>query len=83
MILSACYALYLYKRMIFGELEKPSLKAITDMNAREIVVMTPLVILTLLFGFYPAPLLSVTAVSVAKLVSGYETAIKTAGLALN
>ena len=82
-ILSACYALYLYKRMIFGELEKPSLKAITDMNAREIVVMTPLVILTLLFGFYPAPLLSVTAVSVAKLVSGYETAIKTAGLALN
>ncbi len=82
-ILSACYALYLYKRMIFGELEKPSLKAITDMNAREIVVMAPLVILTLLFGFYPAPLLSVTAVSVAKLVSGYETAIKTAGLALN
>ena len=82
-ILSACYALYLYKRMIFGELEKPSLKAITDMNAREIVVMTPLVILTLLFGFYPAPLLSVTAVSVAKLVSGYETAIKTAALALN
>ncbi len=81
-ILSACYALYLYKRMIFGELEKPSLKAITDMNAREIVVMTPLVILTLLFGFYPAPLLSVTAVSVAKLVSGYEAAIKTAGLAL-
>ena len=82
-ILSACYALYLYKRMIFGELEKPSLKAITDMNAREIVVMAPLVILTLLFGFYPAPLLSVTAVSVAKLVSGYETAIKTAALALN
>ena len=79
-ILSACYALYLYKRMIFGELEKPSLKAITDMNAREILVMAPLVILTLLFGFYPAPVLSVTAVSVAKLVSTYEAAIKTAAL---
>ena len=79
-ILSACYALYLYKRMIFGELEKPSLKAITDMNAREIMIMAPLVILTLLFGFYPAPVLSVTAVSVAKLVSTYEAAIKTAAL---
>ena len=81
-ILSACYALYLYKRMIFGELEKPSLKAITDMNAREIMIMAPLVFLTLLFGFYPAPVLSVTAVSVAKLVSSYEAAIKTAALVL-
>jgi NADH-quinone oxidoreductase subunit M len=79
-ILSACYALYLYKRMIFGELEKPSLKAITDMNVREIMIMAPLVFLTLLFGFYPAPVLSVTAVSVAKLVSTYEAAIKTAAL---
>ncbi len=82
-ILSACYALYLYKRMIFGELDKPSLAGIKDMNAREIMVMAPLVLLTLLFGVYPAPLLSVTAVSVAKLVSGYEAAIKTAALALN
>ena len=81
-ILSACYALYLYKRMIFGELDKPSLAGIKDMNAREIMVMAPLVLLTLLFGVYPAPLLSVTAVSVAKLVSGYEAAIKTAALAL-
>ncbi len=81
-ILSACYALYLYKRMIFGELEKPSLAGIKDMNLREIMVMAPLVILTLLFGFYPAPLLSVTSVSVAKLVSGYEAAIKTAALAV-
>ena len=45
-ILSAAYALYLYRRMIFGELEKPSLAGITDMNAREIIVMAPLVVLT-------------------------------------
>jgi NADH-quinone oxidoreductase subunit M len=82
-ILSAAYALYLYKRMIFGELDKPSLAAIADMNVREIIVMAPLVVLTVLFGFYPAPLLDVTAVSVKKLVSGYEAAIKTAALALN
>jgi NADH-quinone oxidoreductase subunit M len=81
-ILSAAYALYLYRRMIFGELDKPSLAGITDMNAREIIVMAPLVILTLGFGFYPAPILDVTAVSVKKLVSGYEAAIKTAALAV-
>ena len=77
-ILSAGYALYLYRRMIFGPLEKPSLRFITDMGAREILVFTPLVLLTIFFGFYPAPLLDVTAVSVQKLVSGYETAIKAA-----
>jgi len=79
-ILSAAYALYLYRRMIFGELDKPSLAAIRDMNLREIMVMAPLVVLTILFGFYPAPLLDVTAASVKKLVSGYEAAIKTAAL---
>ena len=77
-ILSAAYALYLYRRMIFGPLEKPALQAITDMGVREIVVFAPLVLLTIFFGFYPAPLLDVTAVSVKKLVSGYETAIKAA-----
>jgi NADH-quinone oxidoreductase subunit M len=82
-ILSAAYALYLYRRMIFGALDKPSLAGITDMNAREICVMAPLVILTIAFGFFPAPILDVTAVSVKKLVSGYEAAIKTAALAVN
>jgi NADH-quinone oxidoreductase subunit M len=82
-ILSAAYALYLYRRMIFGALDKPSLAGITDMNAREICVMAPLVILTIAFGFFPAPILDVTAASVKKLVSGYEAAIKTAALAVN
>jgi NADH-quinone oxidoreductase subunit M len=81
-ILSAAYALYLYRRMIYGPLEKPSLRNITDMNYREIMVFTPLVLLVLLFGFYPAPLLDVTAVSVKKLVANYETAIRAAS-ALN
>jgi NADH-quinone oxidoreductase subunit M len=77
-ILSACYALYLYRRVIFGVLEKTNLKAIKDMSPREIFVMAPLVILTILFGFYPAPILDVTAVSVKNLVQNYEAAIKTA-----
>jgi NADH-quinone oxidoreductase subunit M len=75
-ILSAAYALWLYRRMIFGELTKPSLKGITDMTPREIVVLTPLLILTILFGFYPAPLLDVTAVSVKKLVANYEASVR-------
>jgi NADH-quinone oxidoreductase subunit M len=80
-ILSVAYALYLYRRMIYGPLEKPSLRAITDMNYRELLVFTPLVLLVILFGFYPAPLLDVTAVSVKKLVSGYEAAVRTAAAA--
>jgi NADH-quinone oxidoreductase subunit M len=77
-ILSAAYALYLYRRVIYGELERPALKAITDMNAREIAIMAPLVILTIFFGFYPSPILDVTATSVANLVTNYEAAIKAA-----
>jgi NADH-quinone oxidoreductase subunit M len=77
-ILSAAYALYLYRRMIFGPLEKPALRSITDMTYREVAVFAPLVILVVLLGFYPAPILDVTAVSVKNLVSGYESAIKAA-----
>jgi NADH-quinone oxidoreductase subunit M len=75
-VLSAAYALYLYRRMIFGTLEKPALKNITDMNYREVVVFAPLVILVVFLGFYPAPILDVTAVSVKNLVSNYESALK-------
>ncbi|WP_295555409.1 NADH-quinone oxidoreductase subunit M [uncultured Hyphomicrobium sp.] len=73
-ILSAAYALYLYRRVIFGVLDKPSLKAMADMTPREIAIMTPLVVLTILFGFYPAPILDVTAVSVKALVTSLEAA---------
>ncbi|MBU1212735.1 MAG: NADH-quinone oxidoreductase subunit M [Alphaproteobacteria bacterium] len=74
-ILSAAYALYLYRRVVFGALEKASLKAIPDMNAREITIMAPLVILTILLGFYPALLLDVMAVSVKQLVMNFEAAV--------
>ncbi len=77
-ILSAAYALWLYRRMIFGKLERASLKSIADMNLREIVVMAPLVILTILFGFWPAPLLDPTAAAVTKLIADYETGLQLA-----
>jgi NADH-quinone oxidoreductase subunit M len=81
-ILSAAYALYLYRRMMFGALEKPSLRTISDLGYREILVFAPLVLLVVFFGFYPAPLLDVTAVAVKRLVSNYEAAISAAA-ALN
>ena len=78
-VLSAAYALWLYRRVIFGKIDKPSLSAIKDMNFREIAFMTPLVILTILFGVYPSVLLDIMAVSVNNLVSNYEAALAAAG----
>ncbi len=77
-ILSACYMLYLYRRVIFGALEKARLRAIMDLTPREMAILVPLVFLTILFGFYPAPILDVTAVSVKNLVQNYQAAISTA-----
>ena len=77
-ILSAAYALYLYRRMIFGELDKPKLMNISDMNMREVAIMAPLVILTIFFGVYPKPVFDVTAVSVKNLVTNYQAAVQKA-----
>jgi NADH-quinone oxidoreductase subunit M len=77
-ILSAAYALYLYRRVIFGALDKASLKSILDLSPREVAILAPLVILTIFYGVYPAPVLDVTAVSVKNLVQNYELAVKPA-----
>ena len=77
-ILSAAYALWLYRRVIFGKLEKENLKAIADMNGREIAIMAPLVVLTILFGVWPQPILDVTAVSVEHLIDSYQAALSAA-----
>jgi NADH-quinone oxidoreductase subunit M len=77
-ILSAAYALWLYGRIIFGKLEKPALKYITDLSWREVAVMSPLVVLTIFFGFYPGPILDASAVSVEALIKNYHTALAAA-----
>jgi NADH-quinone oxidoreductase subunit M len=74
-ILSAGYALWLYRKVIFGRLERPNLAAITDMSWREIAVFAPLVVLTILLGVYPKPVLDVSAASVAALLEHYQQAI--------
>jgi NADH-quinone oxidoreductase subunit M len=63
-ILSAGYALWLYRRVVFGELDKKSLADIEDMNGREIIVLAPLVAATLFFGFYPKPIFDMTGAAI-------------------
>ncbi|MBP1882648.1 NADH-quinone oxidoreductase subunit M [Sinorhizobium mexicanum] len=77
-ILSAAYALWLYRRVIFGALEKESLKALLDLSAREKLILYPLVILTIFFGVYPAPVFDATAASVDLLVNNYSAALQAA-----
>jgi NADH-quinone oxidoreductase subunit M len=82
-ILSAAYALWLYRKVIFGPLTKPSLAAIKDLDYREIITLGPLVVLTILFGIYPKPVIDLSAASVAQLLDNYERALgaaKTAAL---
>lgn len=74
-ILSAGYALWLYRRVMFGVLDKESLKAMLDLSPREMVVIFPLLILTIFFGFYPAPILDAISPSVEALVSQYALSL--------
>ena len=69
MILSAAYALYLYRRIIFGALVKPALQTIQDLTLREIAILAPLVVITILLGVYPKPVFDVTTASVANLIA--------------
>ncbi|OLL55162.1 NADH-quinone oxidoreductase subunit M [Bartonella henselae] len=68
-ILSAAYALYLYRRVIFGSLDKENLKVLIDLSSREKFILYPMVILTIFFGIYPTPILKATAFSVKALIN--------------
>ena len=74
-ILSAGYALWLYRRVVFGQLIKESLKTITDMTGRERAIFAPLIVMTLLLGVYPSLVTDVIGPSVEALVSNYQTAL--------
>jgi NADH-quinone oxidoreductase subunit M len=74
-ILSAAYALWLYRKVIFGALTKPSLAKIMDLDCREIITLAPLAALVLFFGIYPKPVLDISAASVAQMFSRYQHAL--------
>jgi NADH-quinone oxidoreductase subunit M len=74
-ILSAAYALWLYRKIIFGKLEKATLFTIKDIGWREIAVMSPLVVLTIVFGIYPKLVLDISSASVLQLINNYQHAV--------
>jgi len=67
-VLSACYTLWMYKRVVFGDLVKDSVKSMNDMSVREFAYFVPLILLVVWLGLYPLPVLDVLHVSVAHLV---------------
>jgi NADH-quinone oxidoreductase subunit M len=75
MILGAIYALYLYRRMIFGTITKDDLRAILDVSPREIAVFAPLVFVTLWMGIYPSSFSSFWDASVGAMVAQHQAAL--------
>jgi len=67
-VLSACYTLWMYKRVIMGDLTKDTVKSMPDMSVREFAYFVPLIVLVVWLGVYPLPVLDVMHASVAHLI---------------
>lgn len=81
-ILSAAYALWLYRRVVFGELTKPELKDIKDLNGREVFILAPLVLLTIWYGIRPGTILEAFAAPTEALIKNYQAALTVAKTAM-
>jgi NADH-quinone oxidoreductase subunit M len=68
LIIGAAYTLWMYKRVVFGEIRNAKVAALTDINGRETAILTSLAVLVLLLGLWPAPLLDMMHASVQHLV---------------
>jgi len=73
-VLSAVYALTVYRRVIFGDLTNPSLALIVDLGAREALIFAPLVLATLVLGFAPGLVFDLTGASVGHLADAFHAA---------
>ncbi|MDB5590933.1 NADH-quinone oxidoreductase subunit M [Enterovirga sp.] len=76
-ILSAGYALWLYARVVYGKLEKPSLQGIADLDRREILTLAPLVALVIWYGVAPGQILDTFAAPTEALIRSVEAALAT------
>ena len=81
-ILSAAYALWLYRRVMFGELVKPELKDIADLDRREMAILVPLVLLTIWYGIRPGTILDAFAAPTEALIKNYQAALTAAKTAM-
>jgi len=79
-ILSAAYALWLYRRVVFGKLTKPALMRLPDMTPRELATLLPLILLTIFFGAYPAPILNIFGPAVETIIKPLNEAAAAAHL---
>jgi NADH-quinone oxidoreductase subunit M len=73
-ILSAVYALTLYRNVMFGEITNPALATIKDIDLRELAIFVPLIIGTIWLGVQPGLVLDYTAASVDAVVGGWRLA---------
>jgi NADH-quinone oxidoreductase subunit M len=78
MILGAAYALWLYRKVVFGTITREDVRRMPDMSLREVAVFAPLVLVTIWMGIYPASFLDVMDASVGKLIADYQAALKAA-----
>ena len=81
-VLGAAYMLYVYRRIIFGKLDKENLMAIKDLSYREIIVFAPLILLVFWMGVYPSPFLDVMSVSVENLITNFNVALNNSNVYL-
>ncbi|WP_122075199.1 NADH-quinone oxidoreductase subunit M [Pseudophaeobacter sp. EL27] len=77
-IFSACYALWLYRRVVFGDLIKGSLKTIQDMDNRERFIFAPLVVMTILLGVYPSLVTDIISPSTEALIANFNQSLAAA-----
>ena len=75
-ILGAAYILWLYRRVVFGEITNPDVKKLNDLNNPEMIILSFLAAVSILFGFYPDPLLSTTSASVGDLIDAFNYNVK-------
>ena len=75
-ILGAAYMLWLYRRIVYGEITNTEIKKLSDLNRSEIIILSALAFISILFGFYPDPLLSTTSASVENLINLFNTNLK-------
>ena len=75
-ILGAAYMLWLYKRVVFGELINKDLKNMVDLNKSELIILSSLALPSLYFGFYPEPLISTVEMSVSNLINNYNSSLE-------
>jgi len=82
LILGAAYMLYLYRRVIFGTLDKDNVRAMLDLSPREIAVFAPLIFLVFWMGVYPSTFIDMMSVSVDNLITNYQVALGQSGTAV-